>query len=41
MMKCFKLFSAALMALASFATVQADELTVYDNNAYLDYSHLP
>ena len=42
MMKCSKLLFAALMALASFVTAQADVLTVYDNNAYLDYNeHVP
>jgi len=29
MKKCFKLLSAALIALASFVPAQADELTVY------------
>ena len=38
MMKCSKLLFAASMALASFVTAQADVLTVYDNNAYLDYN---
>ena len=38
MMKCSKLWLAALMALASFVTVHADELTVYDDAANLSYS---
>ena len=38
MMKCSKLWLAVLVALASFVSVQADVLTVYDDNAYLDYS---
>ena len=33
MKKCFKLMSAALMALAMFAPAQAAELTVFDGNA--------
>ena len=38
MMKCSKLWLAVLVALVSFVSVQADVLTVYDDNAYLDYS---
>ena len=36
MKKCFKLLSAALLALATFVSAQADVLTVYDDSQNLD-----
>lgn len=38
MKKCFKLLSAALIALASFVPAQADELTVYDEASTNEFS---
>ena len=38
MKKCFKLLSAALIALASFVPAQADEITLFDGTDQSEYS---